>query len=84
MLIFVAGTTANAAQDFQAKTFHQTNCTGCHDSSVYTRDKHRVKSLPQLESQVRMCDSNLGKKLFDDDILSLTHYLNDSYYHFDK
>jgi hypothetical protein len=82
ILVFVAG--ASASEDFHARKFHQKSCTGCHDSSVYTRKKHRVKSLPQLESQVRMCDANLDKKLFDDDILSLTQYLNDNYYHFSK
>ena len=76
--------TAQAGEDFKADKFHQGNCTGCHDSKVYTRSNRRVGSLPQLESQVRMCDANLGKKLFEDDILSLTRYLNDNYYHFDK
>ena len=75
---------AQATEDFHAKEFHQSNCTGCHDSKVYTRSNRRVDSLPRLESQVRMCDANLGKKLFDDDILSLTRYLNDNYYHFKK
>ncbi|WP_456374041.1 cytochrome c [Thiolapillus sp.] len=73
---------AQASDDFHAEKYHQSNCTGCHDSKVYTRSNRRVSSLPGLESQVRMCDANLGKKLFDDDILSLTQYLNDNYYHF--
>ncbi len=76
--------TAQASEDFQADKFHQANCTGCHDSKVYTRSNRRVNSLPRLESQVRMCDANLGKKLFEDDILALTDYLNDNYYHFKK
>ncbi len=75
---------AQAGEDFHAEKFHQTNCTGCHDSKVYTRSNRRVNSFPRLESQVRMCDANLGKKLFEDDILSLTDYLNDNYYHFNK
>ncbi len=79
----LAGTT-QAGEDFHAEKFHQGNCTGCHDSKVYTRDNRRVNSLPRLESQVRMCDANLGKKLFEDDILSLVRYLNDNYYHFKK
>ncbi len=75
---------AQAGEDFHAEKFHQANCTGCHDSKVYIRNNRRVNSLPRLESQVRMCDANLGKKLFEDDILSLTDYLNDNYYHFKK
>ncbi len=83
-LILIFGTSVQAGEDFHAEKFHQTNCTGCHDSGVYTRDKRRVDSLPRLESQVRMCDANLGKKLFDDDIHSLTNFLNDNYYHFNN
>ncbi len=79
----IAGT-AQAGEDFHPEKYHQANCTGCHDSKVYTRSNRRVNSLPRLESQVRMCDANLGKKLFDDDIRSLTDYLNDNYYHFKK
>jgi hypothetical protein len=76
--------TAQAGENFHAEKFHQGNCTGCHDSKVYTRSNRRINSLPRLESQVRMCDANLGKKLFEDDILSLTRYLNDNYYHLEK
>ncbi|WP_456404429.1 cytochrome c [Thiolapillus sp.] len=84
ILTLLFGAAAQAGEDFHAEKFHQASCTGCHDSSVYTRKKRRVDSLPRLESQVRMCDANLGKKLFDDDIHSLTNYLNDNFYHFGK
>ena len=73
-----------AGEDFDAGAYHQAHCTGCHDSAVYTRSKRRVNSLAQLESQVRMCDANLGKKLFDDDIQALTHFLNEQFYHFGR
>ncbi len=84
MCALVVAGAAQAGEDFHPEKFHQANCTGCHDSKVYTRSNRRVNSLPRLESQVRMCDANLGKKLFEDDILSLTNYLNDNYYHFKK
>ncbi len=75
---------SQASEDFNPAQYHQSQCRVCHGSNVYTRSNRRVDSLPRLESQVRMCDANLGKKLFDDDILSLTKYLNKEYYHFDK
>ncbi|WP_456416220.1 cytochrome c [Thiolapillus sp.] len=81
-LIFSAASLAG--EEFQAGKFHQQNCTGCHDSNIYTRKKRRIDSLPRLASQVRMCDANLGKKLFENEIQSLTDYLNENYYHFDK
>lgn len=73
-----------AEQDFHAESFHQQKCTGCHDTSVYTRANRRVNSLPRLESQVRMCDANLGIKLFDDDLHALVDYLDKNFYKFGK
>lgn len=72
----------SAASD--PKTFVQEKCSGCHDSSVYTRKQRRVDSLSRLDSQVRMCDAQLGIKLFDEDVNAIVNYLNDNYYHFDK
>ncbi len=83
LFLLLPALSAQAAErDFSAETFHRQHCTGCHDSSVYTRQNRRVHSRQQLESQVRMCDANLGIKLFDDDIQALTDYLDRRYYHF--
>ncbi len=71
-----------AQGEFDAATFHQQHCMACHGTEVYTRPNHRVQSLARLESQVRMCDANLQIKLFDDDILALTRFLNQNFYHF--
>lgn len=70
--------------EFDAKHFVNSQCVACHDSTVYTRPDRRVKSLDRLESQVRMCDANLGTKLYEDDILAVVDYLNDTYYGFEK
>lgn len=81
--LLLAGLSATAqARDFDAARFAETKCTGCHDSSVYTRSNRRVRSLPALETQVRMCDANIGTKLFNEDMTALVHYLNDKYYKF--
>ena len=86
LIIGLAGLpfTIQAEEPFHAESFHQQKCTGCHDTSVYTRANRRVDSLPRLESQVRMCDANLGIKLFDDDLQALVDYLDKNYYKFDK
>ena len=85
LLLFLSCTllaTTASAKDFHAESFVQDKCTGCHDSSIYTRSKRRVDSLPRLESQVRFCDANLGIKMFDDDVTAVVNHLNDKYYHF--
>jgi hypothetical protein len=70
--------------EFDAEHFVNTKCVACHDSTVYTRENRRVKSLQRLESQVRMCDANLGTTLFDKDLHAVVDYLNDNYYKFEK
>ncbi len=75
---------AETASKIDAKTFVQEKCSSCHDSSVYTRKERRVDSISRLDSQVRMCDAQLGIKLFDEDVSAIVTYLNDNYYHFDK
>ncbi len=75
---------AETVEKIDAKSFIYEKCSGCHDSGVYTRKQRRVDSIAQLDSQVRMCDAQLGIKLFDEDISAIVSYLNDNYYHFDK
>ena len=76
---------ANASgADFDAASYHEAQCTRCHDTGVYTRDNRRVRSYPMLEAQVARCDANLATKLFPDDLELLVEHLNTQYYMFAK
>ncbi|HTP45297.1 MAG TPA: hypothetical protein VMQ50_00060 [Casimicrobiaceae bacterium] len=61
---------------------HQANCTGCHDSSMYTRPNHKIRSLDALEHQVEGCGHAAKKEFSATEIRDLVKYLNDSFYHF--
>lgn len=74
--------TAGETGDFDAKSFVNGKCLGCHGPEMFTRSQRRVNSLKELETQIRMCDANLGTTLFDDDIKAVVNYLNDEYYKF--
>jgi len=75
-------TTALSANRNHGEQLHMESCTGCHDSSVYTRSNRRVQSLAKLGSQVRFCKDNLGITWFDDEVDNVTHYLNQDFYKF--
>ena len=69
------------------KELHDKSCTSCHirmqggdGSTLYTRSNRRVNSLNALEAQVRRCESNLELKWFDEDVMSVSEYLNTEYY----
>ena len=73
---------SQAADIDNGDDLHFTNCTGCHDESVYTRDNRRVSSLPRLGAQVRFCKDSLGLTWFDAEVEDVIGYLNKAYYHF--
>lgn len=73
---------SQAADIDNGDDLHFTNCTGCHDESVYTRENRRVSSLPRLGTQVRFCKDSLGLTWFDDEVEDVIEYLNKTYYHF--
>ena len=78
--LFLAGPASAATGQGQA--LHDKHCLRCHDSSLYTRDNRRVKSLDGLRKQIRRCEQSLGLRWFDDQLDSVVRYLNDNYYHF--
>lgn len=64
-------------------------CVSCHASSyggdgsaIYTRDSRKVKTAKGLAAQVRNCNTMIGLKLFEDEELNVTKYLNQTYYKF--
>jgi cytochrome c5 len=71
-----------AAEAPDAHALYQDNCTSCHGSEVYTRADRKVTSKDALDTQVRMCEQNLGLKWFDDEVSSVAALLNQEYYKF--
>jgi cytochrome c553 len=85
--VLAAAGTAFAADLDQGAKLHEQHCTGCHasltggkPSTLYTRSDRKVKTLEGLRKQVQRCELSLGLKWFDEDIASVTAYLNQSYY----
>ncbi len=76
-------TIADGRIGFDPERFHEQHCTGCHDTTLYTRPNRRVNSLDRLKSQVRFCSTHLGIQLFDDELEALVDHLNRHYYRLD-
>jgi len=84
VLIFLA-VSAHAAvpgDGAEGKRLHDANCTGCHDSSVYTRKDHRVRSLEGLKRQVENCTHMAQKEFSPAERQSIVNYLNEQFYGF--
>jgi len=83
------GQASYAADSEKGRKLHGENCVTCHKSltneepdSLYTRENRRVTSLDALQKQVERCQFSLGLQWFDDEIATVTQYLNDNFYHF--
>lgn len=64
------------------KTLHAANCTGCHDSSVYTRKDRKITSVEGLIGQVNGCNKQLSKNFSRDQVNDIVLHLNEAYYKF--
>jgi mono/diheme cytochrome c family protein len=70
------------ADSGQGKKLHDSNCTQCHSTSVYTRPDRKVKSLAALSSQVTSCTHMAQATLTEDEQKSVVEYLNQQFYKF--
>ena len=82
LIVACCSMSAAAANIENGDDLHFEHCTGCHDSSVYTRENRNVRNLERLGAQVRFCKNSLGLTWFDDEVDDVIHYLNKTYYHF--
>jgi hypothetical protein len=80
VLLLWCGST-RAADIENGNDLHFEHCTGCHDSSVYTRGNRNVRDLAGLGRQVRFCRDTIGVTWFDDEVDDVIEYLNQTYYH---
>jgi hypothetical protein len=66
----------------EGKRLHDASCMGCHDTAVYTRKDHMVRSLDGLKQQFEDC-SHMAKKEFSPaETQNIIKYLNDRFYRF--
>ena len=64
------------------KRLHDANCMGCHDTGIYTRKDHLVRSLDALKERLGGC-SHMAKKEFSaTETQNIIKYLNDQFYQF--
>jgi hypothetical protein len=73
---------ASPGDSSAGKRLHDANCTGCHDTSVYSRKTRSVRSLDALKQQLESCGHASDKNLSPADKQNIVRYLNDQFYQF--
>jgi hypothetical protein len=77
-LLFSTNAISQAA-DHPGKVLHDNaNCMKCHASKPYNPQK--TPTWDRLVKAVTFCNNNLNTGYFDDEILELSDYLNETYY----
>ena len=66
----------------EGKRLHDANCTGCHDTGVYTRKDRLVQSMDALKQQLNDCSHLANKEFSTTDTQSIIKYLNERFYQF--
>lgn len=84
VFILVLPLTAIQAEDIShGEKLHQENCLKCHTSNLYEKADRKIKNLKHLGSQVLFCAVSNDVDWFDEEVESVTAYLNAFYYLFD-
>ncbi len=81
-ILLLCSAPLQAVDLFKGELLHSEKCTGCHDSSLYTRENRKVSSKARLNTQVNFCKDNLGIMWFDEEVTDVVEYLNIQYYRF--
>jgi len=73
-----------AEQDEGKKLFDTGSCLECHNHEDFGDEKSKIKMFKQLEARVQACQLAGDDELFDDEVHSLSKYLNKDYYKLKK
>ena len=66
----------------RGELLYSTHCVGCHTAQVHWREKRLASDWASLRTQVSRWQANTGLAWSDNDIATVTRYLNDLYYRF--
>jgi cytochrome c553 len=82
ILLAVSAHAAVPGDGAEGKRLHDASCTACHDSWVYSRTDHKVRSLDGLKQQVENCTHMAQKEFSSAEKQNIVKYLNDRFYRF--
>jgi len=82
MFLTVSAQAALPGDGADGKRLHDVNCMGCHDTGIYTRKDHIVRSLDGLKQQLEGCSHMAKNEFSPTETQNIIKYLNDRFYRF--
>jgi len=68
------------ANDEGKELFDTGSCLECHNHEDFGDEKSKIKMFKQLESRVQACQLAGDDQLFDDEVHSLSEFMDKEYY----
>jgi len=81
-LLFSSSIFANTTPHSGKVLMQEANCAKCHTSLGFHPSK--TPTYPALVKRVNFCNNNLNTGWFEDEIETVSDYLNKTYYHYKK
>ena len=75
---------APAAAQSRGELLYSTHCIACHTSQMHWRESPAATDWSSLKTQVRRWQNSAALAWNEIDILEVTRYLNESFYHFEQ
>jgi mono/diheme cytochrome c family protein len=73
---------AQAGEQERGRLLYENHCTACHTSTVHIREKHKARTLEDIETQVRRWSGELGLTWSDEEVAAVKSFLSTRYYGF--
>ena len=82
IIILLSSASLNAETGNGKSLYNSAKCFECHDLKDFKDGINGVKSFPSLYDKVENCAHNTNTGWFDEEIMSVSKYLNNTSYHY--
>lgn len=82
LALLVYAASAGAVEPYRGKLLYENHCWYCHYRNVHFRPRRKVRSLDNLQRQIRIWQEALGLDWTRHDVADVLAYLNWLYYGF--
>ena len=73
---------ASAADAENGKSLHDSKCTGCHGTRMYTRPNRKIHNLDELQARIEFCNTASKAGFSEAEKADVLQYLNAGFYKF--
>ncbi len=81
-LLSLSAVTSVSANPDKGKALHDSKCTGCHGTQIYTRANRMIHNMGELQARVAFCNKASKAGFNTTEKADVLQYLNRDFYKF--